>query len=130
MLQGMSTQPTSTVKLISPLEPLPAQDGVTPNITFKWEVDPTSVGGLPVKSQLFVSVYTEGQGLFPDDFVMAVEVAQVIRRNGALHRQYPRRNLNFSGQLVAAVGEEVRKAVDALDEGGSLPGQVVEPHMI
>ena len=63
----LATQPVSSVKLLEPLNPIPAAQGEESDITFRWAVDTSSIGLQPVKSKLYVSVFREGMGLFPDD---------------------------------------------------------------
>ncbi len=55
------------MKLLEPLNPIPAAQGAQSDITFRWAVDTSSIGLQPVKSKLYVSVFREGMGLFPDD---------------------------------------------------------------
>ncbi len=73
LLQGMSTQAASRVVLTEPLGRVSAADALQPNLTFRWTVDRASIGSAPVTSTLYVSVMSEGKGLFPDDLTLAGE---------------------------------------------------------
>ena len=71
LLQGLSTQASANVLLQEPLQPIPAEDALQPNITFRWNVDRTSLGNVEITNTLYVSVLSDGECLFPDDVVIA-----------------------------------------------------------
>ena len=70
LLQGMSTQASANVLLQEPLQPVPAEDGLQPDITFRWDVDRTSLGDVEITNTLYVSVLSDGECLFPDDKII------------------------------------------------------------
>jgi hypothetical protein len=69
-------------------------------------------------------------GLLPHDLVVAVEVAQVVGGDGGLPAQQFGGEHDLRGELGQVAGEQFGEAVDAVDVGRALPGQVVEADVV